>query len=107
MATITDYDYDEDQYVNCPYFPQHSLPRSRLPYHLIKCQKNPNAPVLLVCPFNYLHRVKAEDKHRHLDECEDRQIFVRARKAENGKQSRDERSSSFNGLSDDKISEET
>lgn len=61
-----------DEYVKCPYFPEHELRRSRLPYHIIKCQKNPNAPKLLACPFNYLHRVKPEDREDHMILCEDK-----------------------------------
>lgn len=61
-----------DEYVKCPYFPEHELRRSRLPYHLIKCQKNPMAPKLVACPFNYLHRVRPEDKQEHVLLCEDK-----------------------------------
>lgn len=61
-----------DVYVTCPYFPEHELRRSRMPYHLMKCQNNPNAPKLLACPFNYLHRVRPEDQQEHLLTCEDR-----------------------------------
>lgn len=61
-----------DVYVNCPYFPEHELRRSRMPYHIIKCQSNPRAPKLLACPYNYLHRVKPEDQQEHLATCEDR-----------------------------------
>lgn len=61
-----------DVYVRCPYFPEHELRRSRLPYHILKCQKNPAAPKLLACPYNYLHRVRPEDKYEHLLICQDR-----------------------------------
>ena len=60
-----------DEYVKCPYFPEHELRRNRLPYHLMKCQSNPNAPKLFVCPFNYLHRVSFEERQQHLIVCED------------------------------------
>lgn len=61
-----------DEYVNCPYFPEHTLRKSRLPYHLIKCQKNPNAPKLLACPYNFLHRVAPDKTREHLLLCEDK-----------------------------------
>lgn len=61
-----------DEYVRCPYFPEHELRRSRLPYHIIKCQKNPKAPKLVACPFNYLHRVTVEKRHEHELLCEDK-----------------------------------
>lgn len=61
-----------DVYVTCPYFPEHVLRRSRMPYHLMKCQNNPNAPNLLACPFNYMHRVRPEDRQQHIILCEDR-----------------------------------
>lgn len=61
-----------DKYTKCPYFPEHELRVSRLPYHLLKCQNAPNAPKLLACPYNYLHRVKPEDQREHILVCEDR-----------------------------------
>lgn len=61
-----------DVYIRCPYFPEHELRRSRLPYHLMKCQNHPNAPELLVCPYNFLHRVKPEHCREHELVCEDR-----------------------------------
>uniref|UniRef100_A0A6G1S6Y8 Protein D7 n=1 Tax=Aceria tosichella TaxID=561515 RepID=A0A6G1S6Y8_9ACAR len=69
--------YHEEQpdvYVTCPYFPEHVLRRSRMPYHLMKCQNNPAAPKLLACPFNYLHRVRPEDQQEHLLNCEDKVV---------------------------------
>lgn len=38
----------------------------------MKCQKNPQAPQLVACPFNYLHRVRPEDRRDHAIICEDR-----------------------------------
>lgn len=61
-----------DKYTRCPYFPEHELRVSRLPYHLIKCQNNPDAPRLLACPYNYLHRVKPEEQREHMLTCEDK-----------------------------------
>lgn len=63
-----------DVYVKCPYFPEHELRRSRMPYHIMKCQNNPRAPKLLACPYNYLHRVRPEDQSQHLEICEDKVI---------------------------------
>lgn len=64
-----------DEYVKCPYFPEHELRRSRLPYHLQKCQKNPMAPDLVACPYNYMHRIRKEDREDHLIFCEDKVRF--------------------------------
>lgn len=61
-----------DEYVKCPYFPEHELRRSRMPYHLLKCQSNPNAPKLAVCPYNYLHRFKMEKMREHVILCENK-----------------------------------
>ena len=61
-----------DVYVRCPYFPEHELRRSRLPYHLPKCQNHPNAPKLVICPYNFTHRVRPEDRKEHLLNCEDK-----------------------------------
>lgn len=63
-----------DVYVKCPYFPEHELRRSRMPYHIMKCQNNPRAPKLLACPYNYLHRVRPEDQEEHLSLCEDKVV---------------------------------
>lgn len=61
-----------DEYVRCPYFPEHELRKNRLPYHLMKCQSNPRAPKLVACPYNFLHRVRPEDAKEHLLLCEDK-----------------------------------
>lgn len=61
-----------DEYVRCPYFPEHELRRNRLPYHIMKCQRNPMAPKLLICPYNFLHRIRHEDHREHLLLCEDK-----------------------------------
>lgn len=61
-----------DEIVKCPYFPEHELRKSRLVYHIIKCQNNPQAPKLLICPYNFLHRVTKEDRESHLILCQDK-----------------------------------
>lgn len=72
---IPAWELENRTYVSCPYFPEHEMPRSRLGYHLIKCQKRPDAPKLVVCPFNYLHRIKPEDQIQHVSQCEDKKYF--------------------------------
>lgn len=71
-----------DEYVKCPYFPEHELRKSRLPYHLTKCQKNPLAPKLLACPYNYMHRVHPSQKTEHLMFCEDKMKLKYSEKEE-------------------------
>lgn len=60
-----------DEYLQCPYFPEHTFRKKRLIYHLMKCEKNPNAPKLVACPFNYTHRIKYEDRMAHVISCKD------------------------------------
>lgn len=61
-----------DEMVSCPYFPEHIMRKKRFIYHLMKCEKNPQAPKLLACPFNYTHRVRYEDRKAHLMSCPDK-----------------------------------
>lgn len=72
---IPDWELENENYVKCPYFPEHEMPRKRLSYHLIKCQKRPDAPRLFICPYNYLHRVRPENRIQHINECEDKKNF--------------------------------
>lgn len=60
-----------DEYLTCPYFPEHKFRKKRLIYHLMKCESNPAAPKLLICPFNYTHRVSYQDRKAHLVTCPD------------------------------------
>ncbi|XP_027636384.1 gametocyte-specific factor 1 [Falco peregrinus] len=59
--------------VQCPYDRSHQVRVSRLPYHLVKCQRN-NPQVarkLATCPFNASHRVPHGKLQRHIASCPD------------------------------------
>lgn len=38
-------------------------------YHVTRCSKKINTPHLIECPFNAMHRVKAEEYASHLEKC--------------------------------------
>ncbi|OXB57710.1 UNVERIFIED_CONTAM: hypothetical protein H355_012423 [Colinus virginianus] len=65
---------DPDELVQCPYDETHRIRASRLPYHLVKCQRNnPQlARSLAVCPFNARHRIPRAELQRHVACCPDR-----------------------------------
>uniref|UniRef100_A0A8C4UYN1 CHHC U11-48K-type domain-containing protein n=1 Tax=Falco tinnunculus TaxID=100819 RepID=A0A8C4UYN1_FALTI len=59
--------------VQCPYDRSHQVRVSRLPYHLVKCQRN-NPQVarkLATCPFNASHRVPQGKLQSHIAACPD------------------------------------
>uniref|UniRef100_A0A8C2YGZ1 Gametocyte specific factor 1 n=1 Tax=Coturnix japonica TaxID=93934 RepID=A0A8C2YGZ1_COTJA len=69
---------DPEALVQCPYDKAHQIRVSRLPYHLVKCQRNnPQvARTLEVCPFNARHRLPRAELQRHIACCPDqRQLF--------------------------------
>ncbi|XP_071888085.1 gametocyte-specific factor 1 [Anas platyrhynchos] len=60
--------------VQCPYDKSHRVRPARLPYHLVKCQKN-NPQVarqLATCPFNARHRVPRAELRDHIASCPNR-----------------------------------
>ncbi|XP_021239044.1 gametocyte-specific factor 1-like [Numida meleagris] len=69
---------DPEALVQCPYDKAHQIRVSRLPYHLVKCQRN-NPQVarsLEICPFNARHRMPRAELQRHMACCPDqRQLF--------------------------------
>ncbi|XP_057274320.1 gametocyte-specific factor 1-like, partial [Pezoporus wallicus] len=60
--------------VQCPYEPGHRVRSCRLPYHLVRCQRNhPRlARSLVTCPHNARHRVPQAELRRHVTTCPDR-----------------------------------
>lgn len=65
---------DPQALVQCPYDKSHRVRVARLPYHLVKCERN-NPQVarqLAICPFNARHRVPHAELQRHLASCPDR-----------------------------------
>ncbi|NWI50424.1 GTSF1 factor, partial [Calyptomena viridis] len=64
---------DPDAVVQCPYDPSHQVRVSRLPYHLVRCQKVSRA--LATCPFNARHRVPRGHLRSHLSSCPDKRLL--------------------------------
>ncbi|KAM7080026.1 gametocyte-specific factor 1 isoform 1-T1 [Ciconia maguari] len=65
---------DPEALVQCPYDKSHQVRVSRLPYHLVKCQRNnPRvARTLATCPFNARHRVPQAKLRSHVTSCPDK-----------------------------------
>ncbi|KAM9617142.1 gametocyte-specific factor 1 isoform 3-T12 [Morphnus guianensis] len=65
---------DGEELVPCPYDKSHLIRVSRLPYHLVKCQRNnPKvARTLATCPFNARHRVSQGKLQSHIASCPDK-----------------------------------
>ncbi|XP_064330518.1 gametocyte-specific factor 1 isoform X4 [Phalacrocorax carbo] len=65
---------DPEALVECPYDKSHRVRGSRLPYHLVKCQRNnPRlARALAACPFNARHRVPQAKLQSHIATCPDK-----------------------------------
>ncbi|XP_072703496.1 gametocyte-specific factor 1 isoform X2 [Ciconia boyciana] len=65
---------DPEALVQCPYDKSHQVRVSRLPYHLVKCQRNnPRvARTLATCPFNARHRVPQAKLRSHVASCPDK-----------------------------------
>ncbi|XP_076220227.1 uncharacterized protein LOC143173997 isoform X2 [Aptenodytes patagonicus] len=65
---------DPEALVQCPYDKSHQVRVSRLPYHLVKCQRNnPQvARTLATCPFNARHRVPQAKLRSHVASCPDK-----------------------------------
>ncbi|NXF00355.1 GTSF1 factor, partial [Menura novaehollandiae] len=68
---------EPDALVQCPYDRNHRVRVSRLPYHLIRCQRN-NPQVsrtLATCPFNARHRVPRGHLRSHVTSCPDKLLL--------------------------------
>ncbi|KAK7789235.1 hypothetical protein R5R35_013050 [Gryllus longicercus] len=58
-----------DNFVICPYDRNHIIDKMKLPYHLVKCEKNYPNIILEKCPYNYTHRFPAEEMPDHILSC--------------------------------------
>ncbi|XP_074663692.1 LOW QUALITY PROTEIN: gametocyte-specific factor 1 [Strix aluco] len=67
---------DPEALVQCPYDKSHQVRASRLPYHIVKCQRNhPQvARMLATCPFNARHRVPQANLRSHIASCPDKRL---------------------------------
>ncbi|KAK7863297.1 hypothetical protein R5R35_005340 [Gryllus longicercus] len=64
----------QDEIVSCPFNPSHQISRSRLQYHITKCEKQHSLNELGTCPFNPTHRIPKPEMQMHLLECPDKRI---------------------------------
>lgn len=64
---------ESDKMVACPYNNQHTMPESRLMWHLDKCPDGNRLKHLFsVCPYNNIHRVPRPHYEDHIRTCSDR-----------------------------------
>lgn len=57
-------------YVKCPYDSSHQISVSRMPNHMLRCERNYRGPPLQNCPFNAMHRVPAGTLAEHFKTCD-------------------------------------
>ncbi|XP_048265829.1 uncharacterized protein LOC126918058 [Bombus affinis] len=64
-----------DPIVVCPYDKSHSVAKSRLPKHIIKCEKQYPEHYKLMCPYNASHRLSKKEFEEHITTCPTRNIL--------------------------------
>lgn len=62
---------EQDEYMVCPYNKAHSILRSRMPAHLIKCVKQFRGEPLSKCPYNAMHLFPKGEEGNHMKNCVD------------------------------------
>ncbi|XP_023713406.1 uncharacterized protein LOC111867628 isoform X1 [Cryptotermes secundus] len=65
----------EDPIVQCQYDPSHSVLKSRLQMHLVKCSRNHPLANKAICPFNAVHHVDKPNYQYHINNCPDRRVI--------------------------------
>jgi hypothetical protein len=65
----------DDPIVQCPYNVSHSVLKSRMQSHLVKCKRNYPLANKAVCPFNAVHHVDKPDYQYHVSTCPDRRVI--------------------------------
>ncbi|KAK7863298.1 hypothetical protein R5R35_005341 [Gryllus longicercus] len=65
----------QDEIVPCPYNPSHQINKSRLQYHIVKCEKQHAQRELVTCPYNATHRLPKPELAVHIFECPDKRIL--------------------------------
>jgi hypothetical protein len=65
----------EDPIVQCTYDQSHSVLKSRLQAHLVKCSKNHPLANKVICPFNAVHHVDKPNYQYHISTCPDRRVI--------------------------------
>jgi len=64
---------DEEDWMNCPYNPNHRMPSSRFQWHLVKCpDKKKVGHLYQPCPYNAQHIVLKSELSHHKSKCPDR-----------------------------------
>lgn len=59
----------DDELITCPFNPAHLIIKHRMPYHIVKCQKQYRGEKLVVCHFNAMHWIPPYKMREHLEEC--------------------------------------
>mmetsp|Transcript_11377 Transcript_11377/g.28693 ORF Transcript_11377/g.28693 Transcript_11377/m.28693 type:complete len:245 (+) Transcript_11377:39-773(+) len=69
-------DQGPQKWVSCPYNELHTMPKSRLQWHLLKCSDaNERAHLFRSCPYNFLHIIPKPEYDAHLRKCPSRAAF--------------------------------
>lgn len=64
-----------DPYVICPYNSSHLIAQSRLPKHIVKCEKNYPEHHKIMCPYNATHRFFKHVLPEHIIICPTRNVL--------------------------------
>ncbi|XP_022208733.2 gametocyte-specific factor 1 homolog [Drosophila obscura] len=67
---------DKDDYLICPFAEAHSILRSRMAVHLVRCAPNHHGSKKVRCPFNITHILTITEMKIHVEECPDRSSFA-------------------------------
>lgn len=65
-----------DDMVTCPYTKNHTMPRQRLPWHLVRCSFR-HKTTMLHCPFNQLHMLTPIQFEDHIQHCPEKPVGSR------------------------------
>jgi hypothetical protein len=65
----------DDPILECPYDTSHSILKSRMQQHLVKCKRNHPLADKMICPFNAVHHVDKPNYQYHITTCPDRRVI--------------------------------
>ncbi|KAK9882239.1 hypothetical protein WA026_019753 [Henosepilachna vigintioctopunctata] len=68
---------DSEQKITCPYNQHHSILKSRMSKHLVKCRKTFGDVETVLCDFNTTHNIPKPELRYHHEICEDRRVIER------------------------------
>ncbi|CAK9799077.1 Gametocyte-specific factor 1 [Anthophora quadrimaculata] len=64
-----------DPIMRCPYNKSHSIVKSRLQKHIVKCEKNYPDHYKVMCPYNATHRLFKIELEEHIITCPTRSVL--------------------------------